>query len=91
MFKKMRLIFGCEAHSRISVLSLSDARSVSEGEGKTRSAILMVTRSAEVVGSTSDEATGVLTWLLRTCPFAHSDCSKVGDEKYVTGKYPAGE
>ncbi|KAG7187746.1 hypothetical protein KM043_016794 [Ampulex compressa] len=36
-------------------------------------------------GSTSDEATGVLTWLLRTCPFAHSDCSKVGDEKYVTG------
>ncbi|KAF3421462.1 hypothetical protein E2986_12185 [Frieseomelitta varia] len=44
----------------------------------------MVTRSAEVVGSTSDEATGVLTWLLRTCPFAHSDCSKVGDEKYVT-------
>ena len=55
------------------------------------SAILLVTRSSEVVGSTSDEATGVLTWLLRTCPLAHSDCSKVGDEKYVTGKYPAGE
>lgn len=61
------------------------------GGGGKSSAILTVTRSAQVVGSTSDEATGVLTWLLRTYPFAHSDCSKVGDEKYVTGKYPAGE
>jgi len=52
-------------------------------------AILIVTRNSEVVVSTSDEATGVLTWLLRTCPTAHSDCSKLGDEKYVTGKYPS--
>jgi hypothetical protein len=55
----------------------------------TATAILIVTRNSEVVGSTSDEATGVLTWLLRTCPTAHSDCSKLGDEKYVTGKYPS--
>lgn len=48
-----------------------------------------MTRNSEVVGSTSDEATGVLTWLLRTCPTAHSDCSKLGDEKYVTGKCPS--
>lgn len=34
MFKKIRLIFGCEAHSRVSVLSLSDARSVSEEGGE---------------------------------------------------------
>lgn len=55
----------------------------------TATAILIVTRNLEVAGSTSDEATGVLTWLLRTCPTAHSDCSKLGDEKYVTGKYPS--
>lgn len=60
-----------------------------EAAAATATAILIVTRNLEVAGSTSDEATGVLTWLLRTCPTAHSDCSKLGDEKYVTGKYPS--
>lgn len=67
----------------------SQRRGSDEGRGRTATAILIVTRNLEVAGSTSDEATGVLTWLLRTCPTAHSDCSKLGDEKYVTGKYPS--
>lgn len=78
------------AHEDIGPITIRYTIILRRGGGKL-SAILIVTRSAEVVGSTSDEATGVLTWLLRTCPFAHSDCSKVGDEKYVTGKYSAGE
>ncbi|GLV34238.1 Cyclic-AMP response element binding protein B [Carabus blaptoides fortunei] len=35
--------------------------------------------------SASDECPRILTWLLRIAWFTHSDCSKAGDEEYVTG------
>lgn len=51
---------------------------------------IAVTRISLLI-SASDDGPRILTWLLRIACFTHSDCSKVGDEEYVTGKYPAEE
>lgn len=57
---------------------------------RTKSGAIAVTRISLLI-TASDDGPNILTWLLRIARFTHSDCSKVSDEEYVTGKYSAEE
>lgn len=54
-------------------------------------AMLLVTRNSKTVRSTSDEATEFWRGCYVPACVPTPSAAKVGDEKYVTGKYPAGE